>query len=173
MGSPRTGGCRHTASTGFLELRVQWPTGTCLEVVALAVRPRSKKGYVPMRFGRAMLVSLICLAAGCTWFIPKESLYLVSALDRTSQDEVQQHFGNPRAVVVAPSGEVEWLYEIRDVEPMSQSSWSTLGSWCDEYRLVFDQAGVLRGWTHRSYLHGGELMPISCNSAVGVEKPAL
>jgi hypothetical protein len=32
---------------------------------------------------------------------------------------------------------------------------------------------VLREWTHKSYVHGGELMPVSCNSTVGVEKPAL
>jgi hypothetical protein len=71
------------------------------------------------------------------------------------------------------AGDPVWVYEVRDIEPMSQSSWSTLGSWCDEYTLRFDTAGVLRDWSHQSYVHGGELMPVSCNSAVGVQKPAL
>ena len=65
------------------------------------------------------------------------------------------------------------LYEVRDLEPMSQSTWSTEGSWCEEYTLLFDQEGILRDVHHQSFVHGGEVMPVSCNSTTGVEKPAL
>ena len=47
-----------------------------------------------------------------------------------------------------------WLYEIRDIEPMSQSSGSTLGAWCDEYRPTLNRSRVLCEWTHQSYVHG-------------------
>lgn len=32
---------------------------------------------------------------------------------------------------------------------------------------------ILRDWQQQSFVHGGELMPVSCNSTRGVEKPAL
>jgi hypothetical protein len=117
--------------------------------------------------------SIISLLIGCAVFVPKETVYLNSAVDRATRDEVRQQLGEPHSMSSAQTGEALWLYEIRELEPGSQSSWSTAGSWCDEYRLVFDQGGVLRQWTHHSYFHGGEVMPVSCNSAVGVEKQAL
>jgi hypothetical protein len=120
-----------------------------------------------------VVCGLIGLLIGCSVFIPKETRYLRSAQDRATQEEVRRELGEPRATKVLAGGGAVWLYEVRDIEPMSQSSWSTLGSWCDEYRLTFDAGGVLREWTHKSYVHGGELMPVSCNSTVGVEKPAL
>lgn len=124
-------------------------------------------------FFSMFLCALVGTASGCALFVPAESRYLKSAQDRAVQEEVRQRLGQPRSVASTQQGEAVWVYEVRDLEPMSQSSWSTLGSWCDEYRLTFDQSGVLRQWTHRSYLHGGELMPASCTSTIGVEKPAL
>ena len=38
---------------------------------------------------------------------------------------------------------------------------------------MFDTTGVLRDWSHQSCVHGGELMPVSCNSFLGVQKPSL
>lgn len=126
-----------------------------------------------MRIAGSMAVLVItALLAGCALFVSKESLYLKSAQNRATQEEVRQHLGAPRSVSSTETGDVVWMYEVRDIEPMSQSSWSTLGSWCDEYRVTFDKEGVLRQWGHRSFVHGGELMPASCNSAIGVEKPA-
>jgi hypothetical protein len=126
------------------------------------------------RFSPIMTVcSLVGLLVGCSVFVPKETLYLRSAQDRATQNEVRQQLGEPRSMSTSQTGEVLWLYEVRELEPGSQSSWSAAGSWCDEYRLVFDQGGVLRRWTHQSYFHGGEVMPVSCNSAVGVNRAAL
>lgn len=125
------------------------------------------------RFIPVIVCSLISLLIGCSVFIPKETLYLRSAVDRDTREEVRQHLGEPRSTSSTQTGDVLWLYEIRELEPGSQSSWSAAGSWCDEYRLVFDQDGVLRQWTHQSYFHGGEPMPASCNSTLGVEKRAL
>jgi hypothetical protein len=94
-------------------------------------------------------------------------------MNQATQEQVRQQLGTPRLMGSTRKGESVWVYEVRDIEPMSQSSWSTLGSWCDEYTLRFDNEGILRDWTHQSFVHGGELMPLSCNSTLGVEKPAL
>ncbi|WHZ13908.1 MAG: hypothetical protein OJF52_000742 [Nitrospira sp.] len=120
-----------------------------------------------------LLLSGLLMTFGCTLFQSKESIYLRSAANQATQEQVRQQLGTPRVVRTTRMGEPVWVYEVRDIEPMSQSSWSTLGSWCDEYTLRFDKDGVLRDWTHQSFVHGGELMPLSCNSTLGVEKPAL
>jgi hypothetical protein len=105
--------------------------------------------------------------------VPKETSYLRSATNHATQEDVRRELGEPRTVSTSQEGKSLWLYEVYELEPGSQSSWSTAGSWCDEYRLLFDQAGALRSWTHHSYFHGGEVMPASCNTSLGVEKPAL
>jgi len=120
-----------------------------------------------------LLLSGLLITFGCALVQSKESRYLRAAMNQATQEEVRQQLGKPRLVSTTRTGEPVWVYEVRDLEPMSQSSWSTLGSWCDEYTLRFDKAGVLRDWTHQSFVHGGELMPLSCNSTLGVEKPAL
>ncbi|MGH7163994.1 MAG: hypothetical protein ACREIS_00540 [Nitrospiraceae bacterium] len=121
----------------------------------------------------AALSSLIALIMGCTVFVPKETLYLRSAQDRATQEEVRQRLGPPRSTVPTQGRETVWIYEVRELEPGSQNTWASIGSWCDEYRLTFDEHGVLRQWTHNSYVHPGEMMPVSCNSTIGIEKPAL
>jgi len=118
-------------------------------------------------------IGLALMLIGCSLFVPKETRYLQSAQDQATQEEVQQQLGAPKQMTTTPAGESLWLYEVREIEPGAQNSWATAGSWCDEYRLTFDQGGVLRQWTHKSYFHGGELMPVSCNSTLGVQKPAL
>jgi hypothetical protein len=109
------------------------------------------------------------LVTGCTLLVPQESRYLQSAQDRATQEEVQQRLGPPWRTSATPSGEAVWVYEVREEEPGSR--WTSLGLWCEEYVLTFDAGGVLRRWTHRSFFHGGELMPPHCDS--GVQKPAV
>ncbi|WP_447598736.1 hypothetical protein [Nitrospira sp. Nam80] len=118
-------------------------------------------------------VGSLLITLGCALFHSKETMYLRSAMNQATQEQVRQHLGQPHLMSMTNTGEPVWIYEVRDIEPMSQSSWSTLGSWCDEYTLRFDKEGILRDWQHQSFVHGGELMPISCNSTRGVEKPAL
>jgi hypothetical protein len=116
---------------------------------------------------------LMTPGVGCAFFQSKESVYLRHATNQATREQVRQQLGKPQLVSVTRTGEPVWVYEVRDIEPMSQSSWSTLGSWCDEYTLRFDKEGILRDWKHQSFVHGGELMPSSCNSTLGIEKPAL
>lgn len=118
-------------------------------------------------------IGLVLILIGCSLVSPKETRYLQSAQDRATQEEVKLQLGTPKLVTTTPAGEALWVYEVREIEPGSQNTWATAGSWCDEYRLTFDRGGVLRQWTHKSYYHGGELMPISCDSVLGVPKPAL
>ena len=95
-----------------------------------------------------MVATVVCglalMMAGCGLFTSKETAYLRSAENHATQEEVRTQLGAPRTAAMLPDGESLWVYEIRDLEPMSQSSWSTLGSWCDEYRLTFDRSGILR-----------------------------
>ncbi len=122
---------------------------------------------------RFLSITGLLMTLGCSLFQSKETMYLRSATNQATQERVRQELGQPRLVSTINGGESVWVYEVRDIEPMSQSSWSTLGSWCDEYTLRFDKEGILRDWRHQSFVHGGELMPVSCNSTRGVEKPAL
>ena len=118
-------------------------------------------------------IGLALIVIGCALIVAKESRYLQSAQDRATQEEVKLQLGAPKLTPTTPAAESLWVYEVREIEPGSQNTWASAGSWCDEYRLTFDSQGVLRRWTHKSYFHGGELMPASCNSTMGVEKPAL
>lgn len=109
-----------------------------------------------------LLPALLILAAGCALFIPKETLYLKSAQDRATQEEVRQNLGQPTLTASNPAGEAVWVYEVYQQEPGSQQSWAAYGSWCDEYVLTFDKQGVLRLWTHKIERHGGEMSPTFC-----------
>lgn len=119
------------------------------------------------------IAGLFVTLSACALFVPNQSLYLQSAQDRATQEEVRQRLGVPHSTKSTSAGESVWLYEVRELEPGSQNSWAAVGSWCDQYTLRFDRNGVLRQWTHESFLHGGENMPASCDSIVGVQKPAL
>jgi outer membrane protein assembly factor BamE (lipoprotein component of BamABCDE complex) len=109
-----------------------------------------------------ILTVAVATLAGCFLFIPKENLYLKSAQDRATQEEVQQRLGRPALTATTQAGESVWVYEVREEEPGSR--WTSIGMWCDEYVLTFDKQGILRRWTHKSQLHGGELMPTYCVS---------
>jgi hypothetical protein len=109
---------------------------------------------------RVLLPSLCIIAMGCALFIPRETLYLKSAQDRAGQEEVRKHLGSPMVSTSNQEGEAIWVYQVREEEPGSR--WTSSGLWCDEYVLTFDRQAVLRHWTHRSYFHGGELMPTYC-----------
>ncbi len=111
---------------------------------------------------RVGLVGLVLLGAGCALFVAKETLYLESAQGRATQNEVLRELGAPRLKADTPAGEPVWVYEVRHAEAGSQNSWSSFGSWCDEYVLTFDRQGILRNWTHKSEKHGGERMPTYC-----------
>lgn len=124
-------------------------------------------------FRLALFCEIGVIFLGCTVMTVKETAYLKGAAGNATQDEVRQHLGAPRQVMDALDGTSIWVYEIRELEPGAQNSWASTGSWCDEYKLTFDKGGVLRQWTHNSYLHGGETQPVSCNSTLGVQKPAL
>lgn len=126
-----------------------------------------------MKILPSTLFAALLAMAGCSLFTPKETLYLQSAQDRATQGDVQQNLGSPRQVSTMPTGESKWVYEVREVEPGAQNSWASAGSWCDEYVLTFDSKNILRNWTHKSFFHGGENMPASCDGRIGVEKPAL
>lgn len=110
----------------------------------------------------AAFLGLVLTGIGCTVFVPKETLYLESAQDRATQEEVRQQLGQPSLMAPAPAEESVWVYEVRQLEPGSQQSWAAFGSWCDEYVLNFDRQGILRRWTHKSQKHGGETMPTYC-----------
>lgn len=89
-----------------------------------------------------------------------DTAYLQEAQDRVTQDEIRQRWGEPKTVTSAESGETAWVYEKREQQPGNR--FTAPGMWCGEYVLRFDREGVLRGWNHRSYFHGGELMPQEC-----------
>src|SRR5574338_269339 len=107
-------------------------------------------------------VSLVMVAmlSGCALVLPKETRYLRSAQGRSSQAEVVQVLGRPLMTASSSEGRALWVYQVREQEPGNR--WTSTGLWCDEYVLTFDDRSILRGWTHRSEFHGGELMPTYC-----------
>ena len=121
------------------------------------------------RLRRFAWVGLGLAVSGCVVFQANESRYLRSAEGRATQAEIRQHLGPPWRTGSTPAGEPQWIYEVREEDPGSR--WTSNGLWCDEYVLTFDGQGVLRRWTHRSFFHGGELMPDRCET--GVKKPAV
>lgn len=114
------------------------------------------------RVARTAVVSLALLGVGCTVFIPKETLYLKSAQDRATQEEVQQRLGKPKLVASNEAGDPVWVYQVYLQDPGPANKWGAAGTWCDEYVVTFDKQGILRSWTHKSEGHGGELMPTYC-----------
>ena len=104
-------------------------------------------------------LTIMAILSGCVLFIPKETRYLQSAEQHATQSEIRAELGAPAVISSNEVGETVWVYRIREEEPGSR--WTSSGLWCDEYVLTFDKE-VLRGWTHRSEFHGGELMPSYC-----------
>ena len=111
---------------------------------------------------RTALLSLALLGVGCTVFVAKETLYLESAQDRATQEEVRQPLGKPKLEASTKAGDPVWVYQVYLQDPGPANKWGAAGTWCDEYVLTFDKQGILRSWTHKSEGHGGELMPTYC-----------
>ena len=111
---------------------------------------------------KAVLAGVAVLATACSAFIAKETLYLESAQDRATQEEVRQKLGKPYQAVTSKAGNPIWVYHVYYEDPGPYNQWGTAGTWCDEYVLTFDKAGILRGWTHKSEGHGGEIAPTYC-----------
>lgn len=97
-------------------------------------------------------LSLLLVIAGCAVFVPKETLYLRSAQDQATQEEVRQRLGQPTLVSSTQSDTSVWVYQFRTYDPGARAS--ATGTWCDEYVLTFDGQAVLRRWTHRSHFDG-------------------
>jgi hypothetical protein len=112
--------------------------------------------------GHILRLSLGVTLAGCSLFTPDETLYLRTAQDHASQQEVRQRLGTPVLSEMTGAGETVLVYHVMQQEPGAQNSWATAGSWCDEYVLTFDTQGILRHWTNRSERHGGETIPVGC-----------
>ena len=122
------------------------------------------------RFLGTVLIGLILLHTGCALIESKEVVYLKSAQDHATQDEVRQQLGTPKFAATSPAGEPILVYQVLTEDPGTQNQWGTPGTWCDEYVLTFDKQGVLRRWTKKTEGHGGELMPKYC--VTGGFKPA-
>lgn len=111
---------------------------------------------------KAAVVGMAVLGAACSAFIAKETLYLESAQDRATQEEVRWQLGKPYQAATSQAGSSIWVYHVYYEDPGPYNQWGTAGTWCDEYVLTFDKEGILRGWTHKSEGHGGELTPTYC-----------
>jgi outer membrane protein assembly factor BamE (lipoprotein component of BamABCDE complex) len=108
-------------------------------------------------------VSVACVLAvlaACALLVPQESRYLRGAKDHATQSEVKQQLGEPQMVASTLGGDPQWVYQYREEDPGSR--WTSVGMRCDEYVLTFDKAAILRDWTYRTHVHGGELMPTYC-----------
>ena len=116
-------------------------------------------------------LSLFLAIGGCSLYLTQETRYLQTAQNHATQAEVRKHLGEPDGIEQTGAEESQWRYDVYEVEAGSQQSWAAMGSWCDRYILSFDTQGILRHWTHKSYAHGGENMPIRCDA--GNEKQAL
>lgn len=74
------------------------------------------------------LLGFMVVMMGCMLFVPKETLYLRSALDQATQEEVKQRLGPPWRTTVTPARESVWVYEVREVEAGAQNTCATAGS---------------------------------------------
>jgi hypothetical protein len=139
--------------------------------VSIGKRSSSNEGRmkIPPGCWRHRLLLMVLLGMfGCSVFVAKETLYLRSAQDRATQDEVKQQMGPPTKTKSGPNIEPVWVYQIFYEQPGNYLA--SPGTWCDEYVLTFDGQAVLRRWTHRSYFHGSELQPRYCVPG-GVDGP--
>jgi len=117
--------------------------------------------WLGMELPSSLTVILLTLAiSGCACFETDERRFLSHAQLRATQEEIQQRLGAPTLTKSAPSGESTWVYQIFDWQPGNRVT--APGTWCDEYRLTFDDQRVLRRWTHHNYFHGGEAFPTYC-----------
>ena len=115
-----------------------------------------------MNWHSPLTIILFTLAiGGCDLFEDQERRFLSQAQDRATLEEVQQRLGMPALTKTTLSGEPVSVYRIYDWQP-GDNRVTAAGTRCDEYILTFDQAGVLRRWTLKTYFHGGEAFPTYC-----------
>ena len=122
------------------------------------------EGKCPARWS-SIAIGALLFGAGCALFLAKETVYLRSAQDRATQQDVRGHLGEPVWAGSPRAGETVWVYQIRESEMGSNDSLPIITAfWCDEYVLTFDAQGVLRRWTHRSQKHRDERSQADCVS---------
>lgn len=113
--------------------------------------------------GPGHVLIAVCLAMAlfaCALVESQEAASLREAQGQASHEQIRRQWGEPTTTRSLDNGESLWIYEKREQQPGNRIT--APGMWCDEYALTFDEQGVLRRWTHRSYFHGGELMPKEC-----------
>jgi hypothetical protein len=116
------------------------------------VLPRRSRKW---RWGYSFPLSIgvMLLGAGCAIFLDKETLYLRSAQDHATQEDVRNRLGRPAWVGSPRAGQRVWVYQFQQPEKGGNNILDITGFWCDEYVLTFDQEGILRHWTHKSKKH--------------------
>jgi hypothetical protein len=111
-------------------------------------------------FSGLMVVCLAAMVSACASLESKETASLKAGQGQASREEIRSQWGEPSRTRSLEGGQSLWTYEKR--EQQAGSRYSAPGIWCNEYALTFDERGILQHWTHRSYFHGGELMPRQC-----------
>jgi len=107
------------------------------------------------------LVSLVLLLLiGCVTSESWQVVYLKTAQDQATQEEVRQRLGPPRQTTPAETGKSVWDYEYWEHEYGDRIRQS--GSWCNQYVLTFDTQAILRQWVRQTTRHRGEMMPTAC-----------
>src|SRR5262245_40638270 len=77
----------------------------------------------------ALALSLTIVVIGCVLFLAKETRYLLSATDRATQEEVQQHLGPPSRMTTDETGKAVWTYHIREFVQGGNNAWTMAGTW--------------------------------------------
>ena len=113
-------------------------------------------------FIQAVMISVVVLGTGCALFLDQEMIYLKSAQDRATQQEVRDRLGPPLWIVPGSVSDTTWVYQITQREKGGNNILDIVGYWCDEYVLTFDQSGVLRHWENKSQKHRDPPSPANC-----------
>jgi hypothetical protein len=113
-------------------------------------------------FIQAVVISVVVLGTGCWLFLDQEMIYLKSAQDRATQQEIRDRLGPPLWIVPRSAGETTWVYQMTQREKGGNNILDIVGYWCDEYVLTFDQSGVLRHWENKSQKHRDPPSPANC-----------
>lgn len=113
-------------------------------------------------FIQAVLIGMAGLGIGCALFLDRETIYLRSAQDRATHQEVRDRLGPPLWIGPGNAGKTVWVYQITQREKGGNNILDIVGYWCDEYVLTFDPSGVLRHWDHQSQKHRDPPSPADC-----------
>jgi hypothetical protein len=82
--------------------------------------------------------------------VPAQWDYLIEAIDRATQEDVENHLGAPDSVTALEDNSSLWTYRFE-----SKSSWwgkrsdMVGGLPCAEYLLTFDGQKILRYWVRQ------------------------